>query len=121
MSIAEAVDITGLRESDLLLFSKLATSPIQIHQKLRIVKVSDEEVSDKDVVWPNLRKLIKEYSARIEEAERKIDEKTAQLKHKIRHKTAKQLLLKIMKTRKAMETKRDRLLDQQLQFETILG
>ena len=73
------------------------------------------------MVWPNLRRLISEYKKQIEKMEQKINEKTTLLRHKIRHKTDKTVLMKVMVARKGLEKKRDRLFDYQLQCETILG
>ena len=122
MSFDEVVNLTNLPLADLALFSKISNSKFQSDDDLKLIKVSEnDKITQEDIVWPNLRKLINEYKNQIEKLEEKILEKTTLIRHKIRHKVDKKVLLKIMISRKTVEKKRDRLFDFQLQCETILG
>ena len=95
---------------------------MEIDENLEIIKLGVEnKITVDDIVWPKLRTLKEEYKLQIEKLEFKIKEKNEILKHKIRHKTDKKILLKLMVQRKNIEKKRDHIFELELKCESILG
>ena len=117
----EALEITRLSKEDFILYTKITSIDLQYNEKLELIKIGTDKILDSDIVWPNLRALIKTLKVQIEAIEERIAEKTLLLQHKIRHKTDKKILLKILKSRKVLEEKRDRAFDYQLKCESVLG
>lgn len=113
--------MTNLSREDFILFTKVSTLDLQFDENLELVKIGKEKIKPEDIAWPNLRALISTLKTQIESIEERIKEKTSLLQHKIRHKTDKTLLMKILKSRKLLEEKKNRAFDYQFKCESVLG
>lgn len=119
LSIDEAKELLNLKNpQDLIFFSKLREK-VFFDEKTEVARIDLAPLKG-DEVWPALRKSIKEQISKVERLEKEISEKESLLKHKIRHKVDKTLLLKILKTKKNIEKSRDQAFGLQLKLESLL-